>query len=113
MLQIRIVIAALALCALGTASQAQTALAPVHKSHKAHIKKAPKADDSSVENWDIAVPGTASSSSRKADLESNESEGRKKFFQQSTTMDNSGPGAPVSDGKASTTGFMPSMGMNF
>ncbi len=114
MLQFRIVIAAIVLCALGTASYAQSGVTPVHAPHKKHIKKVPKADDSSVEDWDLAVPGASSSSSRKTDLGGNESEGRKKFFEQSTTMDNGGPGGSGgSYSKSNSGGFMPSMGMSF
>jgi hypothetical protein len=115
MLQFRIVIAAILICAFGTASYAQSGLTPVHKSHKTHSKKVPKADDSSVEDWNLAVPGTSSSSSRKTDLGGNESEGRKKFFEQSTTMDNGGPGGSSggSYSRSNNGGFMPSMGMSF
>ncbi len=106
MLQFRIGIAVLFLCALSTASFAQSVAAPAHASHKAHAKKHPKTDDS-VEDWDIAAPN----SSRTTDLGKDDpaSEGRKKFFEQSTTMDNGGPGAPTGN----KTGFTPSMGLSF
>jgi hypothetical protein len=107
MLQFRIGIAVVFLCALGTASFAQSVAAPAHASHKTHTKKAPKADDSSIENWDIAAP----SSSKTTDLGNGESEGRKKFFEQSTTMDNGGPGAPAASKPGG--GFTPSMGLSF
>ena len=107
MLQFRIGIAAVFLCALGATSFAQSVVAPAHASHKTHMKKAPKADDSSVENWDIAAP----SSSKTTDLGNGESEGRKKFFEQSTTMDNGGPGAPAASKPGG--GFTPSMGLSF
>jgi hypothetical protein len=109
MLQFRIGIAVAFLCAFSTASFAQSAAAPAHASHKTHMKKAPKADNSSVEDWDIAAP----SSSKTTDLGKGDSgsEGRKKFFEQSTTMDNSGPGGSTGSGKPG--GFMPSMGLNF
>jgi hypothetical protein len=111
MLRSRFGIAIALLCVCATGSYAQDTGVPVHKSHKAHTKKVPKADDSSVEDWDIAAPGASS----KADVGSgNESEGRKKFFQQSTTMDNGGPGGGSggADSKPST-GFTPSMGLSF
>jgi hypothetical protein len=106
MLQFRIGIAVVFLCAFSSASFAQSVAAPAHASHKTHTKKLPKTNDS-VEDWDIAAP----SSSRTTDLGNGESEGRKKFFEQSTTMDNSGPGAPAASKPGGA--FTPSMGLSF
>jgi hypothetical protein len=106
MLQFRIGIAVVFLCAFSTASFAQSVAVPAHASHKTHTKKLPKTSDS-VEDWDIAAP----SSSRTTGLGNGESEGRKKFFEQSTTMDNGGPGAPASSKPGG--GFTPSMGLSF
>jgi hypothetical protein len=109
MLQFRIGIAVVFLCAFSTASFAQSVAAPPHASHRTHTKKVPKADDSSVENWDIAAPG----SSKTTDLGNGESEGRKKFFEQSTTMDNGGPGGTPAATSKPGGGFTPSMGLSF
>ncbi|MEJ0052408.1 MAG: hypothetical protein WDN02_14580 [Methylovirgula sp.] len=108
MLQFRIGIAVVILCALSTASFAQSSGVPTHTAHKAHAKKLPKTNDS-VEDWDIAAPN----SSKTTDLGKDDpvSEGRKKFFEQSTTMDNGGPGAPAPSKPGG--GFTPSMGLSF
>ncbi len=106
MLQFRIGITVVFLCAFSTASFAQSVAAPAHASHKTHAKKHPKANDS-VEDWDIAAPSSSRTDLGKDD---SASEGRKKFFEQSTTMENGGPGGTPSGNK---TGFTPSMGLSF
>ena len=107
MLRFRIGIAAVLLCAFGSASFAQTAATPAHTPHKAHAKKVSKTNDF-PEDWAIAAPGAARSNNISQDP--NVSAGRKKFFGQSTTMDNGGP-AGSSSGQSG--GFMPSMGLSF
>jgi hypothetical protein len=92
MLHFRIGIVVVFLCALSTASFAQSDGVAHHAAHKTHAKKLPKTNDS-VEDWDPV------------------SEGRKKFFEQSTTMDNGGPGAPA--GGKPGGAFTPSMGLSF
>jgi hypothetical protein len=107
MLWFRIGIAAALLCAFGSASFAQSAGMPAHTPHKVHAKKVPKTNDS-VEDWDIATPGAARPNDISKDP--NVSAGRKKFFDQSTTMDNGGPAGSAS---GQSSGFMPSMGLSF
>ena len=108
MLQFRIGVAVIFLCALCTASFAQSGAVPAHAAHKTHAKKPPKTNDS-VEDWDIAAPNA----SKTTDLGKDDpvSEGRKKFFEQSTTLDNGGPGAPA--GGKPGGGFTPSVGLSF
>ncbi len=107
MLQFRFGITLIFLCALSTASFAQSGT-PAHASHRIHAKKPPKTNDS-IEDWDIAAPN----SSKTKDLGKDDpvSQGRKKFFEQSTTMDNGGPGAPA--GSKPGGAFTPSMGLSF
>jgi hypothetical protein len=112
-------IASIALCSLGSAAWAQSSQPPanaVHAEsvkHAAHTKLAAKKSDDS-ENWVIADPR---SSAAPTNLNNSLAEGRKKFFEQSTTMENGGPansgggGAPTNDGGA--TGFTPSAGLQF
>ncbi len=107
MLRFRTGIAIVFLCVFSTASFAQSAAMPAHASHRTHAKKHPKTNDS-VEDWDIAAPNSSRTSLGKDD---SASEGRKKFFEQSTTMDNGGPGS--STGSSPSGGFKPSMGLSF
>jgi hypothetical protein len=113
-------IASIALCSLGSAAWAQSSEPPanvVHADsakHAVHTKNAAKKSDDS-ENWVIADP--RSSGAPSTDLNSNLAEGRKKFFEQSTTMEDGGPansgggGVPANTGEA--TGFTPSAGLPF
>lgn len=108
MVRFRLGIAAIFLCALGAPALAQSPPAPAHAPHKAHAKKASAPSDYS-EDWDIAAPSSRGAAAP-ADVtkDPNLTEGRKKFFDQSTTMENGGPGESH---KAS--GFNPGMGFNF
>jgi hypothetical protein len=94
------------LCCFGGMAMAQDLQAPRHTLHKSHAKKAAASSDS-AEDWDIAVPSGKTKSSD-ATEDPNVSEGRKKFFDQSTTMQGGGPATPTNG-----TGFTPSMGVNF
>jgi hypothetical protein len=112
-------IASIALCSLASAAWAQSSEPPanvVHAEsvkHAAHTKTAAKKSDDS-ENWVIADPRSSGAST---DLNGNLAEGRKKFFEQSTTMESGGPansggeGVPANAGGA--TGFTPSVGLPF
>jgi hypothetical protein len=114
-----VAIAGIALCSLGSAAWAQSSEPQtnvVHAEsvkHAVHAKNATKKTDDS-ENWVIADPR---SSGRSTDLNDNLAEGRKKFFEQSTTMENGAPansggeGGPANAGGA--TGFTPSAGLQF
>lgn len=113
-------IASIALCSLGSAAWAQSGepqAKVVHAEsvkHAAHTKKAANQSDDS-ENWVIADPRSPAAPTG---LNSNLAEGRKKFFEQSTTMESGGPansggdGVPGNTGGA-TTGFTPSIGLPF
>jgi hypothetical protein len=94
------------LCCLGGMAMAQDIQAPRHAPHKSHGKKA-AAPSNASEDWDIAVP-TGKTKSSDAAEDPNVSEGRKKFFDQSTTMQGGGPASSTN-----ATGFTPSMGVNF
>ncbi len=79
-----------------------------HTTAATHTKKVQDPNDYS-EDWTLAAP-KSSSSHANVDEDPNVSEGRKKFFNQSTTMENGGPaGADTSR----SSGFTPSMGMSF
>jgi hypothetical protein len=111
-------IASIALCSLGLAAWAQSSEPQanvVHAEsvkHAAHAKKAAKKSDDS-EAWVIADPRSTGASTG---LNGSLAEGRKKFFEQSTTMENGAPANPGGGGPANvggTTGFRPSAGLNF
>jgi hypothetical protein len=112
-------IASIAFCSLGSAAWAQTSEPQanvVHAEsvkHAAHTKKAAKKDDDS-EGWVIADP---SSSGASTNPNSGLAEGRKKFFDQSTTLDNGGPanagGAGGPPSASGSTGFTPTAGFRF
>jgi hypothetical protein len=127
MARLSVGLTALVLFGFASAALAQDGQPVVHTSHKTHAKKAEahaktvaahaavthakKVQDSNdySEDWTLAAP---KSSSSRTDIseDPNVSEGRKKFFNQSTTMENGGP-AGASSGRSS--GFTPSMGMSF
>ena len=71
-------------------------------------KKVQDSNDYS-EDWTLAAPKSGSSRAN-IDEDPNVSEGRKKFFNQSTTMEN---GGPAGAGSGRSSGFTPSMGMSF
>jgi hypothetical protein len=94
----------IALCCLGSAAMAQNA--PPHVSHKAHVKAVTASTDSS-EDWSIAEPATKTKT-HDVSQDPKVSEGRKKFFEQSTTMEDGGPAAATG-----ANGFTPSVGFGF
>jgi hypothetical protein len=115
----RLGIVSIALCSLGAAAWAQSSGPPanvVHAEnakHAAHPKQAAKQTDDS-ENWDIADPRSAGGSTDlNSGLNSNDAEGRKKFFEQSTTMESNGPAGSGKQGVPGATGFTPSVGLPF
>lgn len=103
----RFVAMVICLGCIDNAAGAQTTQLPAHSSHKAHARKVVPANDVS-EDWSIAEPKKATPRSSDVGQNPNLAEGRKKFFEQSTTMQG---GGPASHGNAS--GFTPSMGLNF
>jgi hypothetical protein len=94
------------LCCLAGAATAQNVQGSLHASHRAHAKKVAEPTDTS-EDWSIAEP-TAKTKSPDVSNDPNLAEGRKKFFEQSTTVRGGGPAAA-----SSTSGFTPSMGLSF
>jgi hypothetical protein len=112
-------IASIALCSLGSAAWAQSSEPQanvVHAEsvkHAVHTKKAAKKSDDS-EDWVIADPR---SSGTATDLNDGRAEGRKKFFEQSTTMENGGPANGGGEGDPANVGgeggFTPSAGFKF
>lgn len=113
-------IISLTLCSLGSAALAQSSGSPSGTvrsesvKHATQTKKAAtKTDDS--ENWVIADPR---SSGPGINLNNdNLAEGRKKFFEQSTTMENGGPansgGGSLPENTGGANGFTPSVGLPF
>jgi|SRR5579863_556707 len=93
-------------CCLGSVAMAQTAQGSPHASHKAHVKAVAAPTDSS-EDWSIAEP-TTKTKTHDVSQDPKVNEGRKKFFEQSTTMEDGAPAAAKGG-----NGFTPSMGFNF
>jgi hypothetical protein len=119
------VLAALLSVGIASSTLAQDGQAPAPAVHQTHPKKTTakttahavkKAVDPNdfTENWDIAAPkGGASHGGVSEDP--NVAAGRKKFFEQSTTMENGGPASGTGGGASGngSTGFTPSMGLSF
>ncbi len=107
MARLSIALTAVVLFGFASVAVAQNSPPPGHPPHKTHAKKVEKANDFS-EDWSIAAPqsGTAHAD---VNEDPNVAAGRKKFFQQSTTLQN---GGPASAGGRSG-GFTPSAGFSF
>ena len=115
MARLSVGLAAIVLFGFVSGALAQSTQAPVHVPHKshtkkveAHAKKAVNPNDFS-EDWELAVPKSRSSASTVGE-DPNVAAGRKKFFEQSTTMEN---GGPAGSGGSKSSGFTPSMGLSF
>ncbi|MGP8233104.1 MAG: hypothetical protein ACLQL2_10635 [Methylovirgula sp.] len=116
MARLSVGLTAIVLFGFAAAAFAQDGQPPAHAPHKTHVKKvethaAKKAVNPNdfSEDWDIAAPKSGSSHPVVGE-DPAVSAGRKKFFDQSTTMEN---GGPAGAGSSRSSGFTPSMGMSF
>ncbi|WP_297298034.1 hypothetical protein [uncultured Methylovirgula sp.] len=97
--------------ALASAALAQDGQAPKHPAHKAHAKTVESSNPNDFsEDWSIAAPRSSGGSSAGVGEDPSVAAGRKKFFEQSTTMQGGGPTGSQS---GSSSGFQPSMGLSF
>ncbi|MEW6436264.1 MAG: hypothetical protein AB1508_03725 [Pseudomonadota bacterium] len=112
MVRLSIAVAAIVFLGCGSAALAQDNPAPKHAAHKAHAKKVESNSNSNdaSEDWSIALPKSSGDKATDVSTDPNVAAGRKKFFEQSTTM---GGGGPDGAHTGSSSGFTPSMGMSF
>ena len=117
MTRLSIGIAASLFLSCGSVAFAQDNPAPKHALHKVHAKKikaqANEKQDSDdfSEDWSIAAPKSSGTGSSDINADPSVAAGRKKFFDQSTTMGGGGPADSPHGG--SSSGFTPSMGLSF
>ena len=112
MVRLPIGLVAIFLLGGGSLAFAQDAPPPRHALHKAHAKKVESSNNDFSEDWAIAAPKSSGAASSPSDVseDPNVAAGRKKFFDQSTTMEGGGPAGSHS---SSSSGFTPSMGLSF
>jgi hypothetical protein len=113
MVRLSIAVAAIVFLGCGSLALAQDNPAPRH-AHKAHAKKVESSSSSSndaSEDWSIALPKSSGDKATDVSTDPNVAAGRKKFFEQSTTVEGGGPDGAHTG--SSSSGFTPSMGLNF
>ena len=111
MVRLSIAVAAIVFLGCGSVALAQDNPAPKHAAHKAHAKKVESnSSNDAAEDWSIALPRSSGGGATDVSTDPNVAAGRKKFFEQSTTVEGGGPDGAHT---GSSSGFTPSVGLSF